>query len=1338
MERTYPIGNSKWGPIIANNVTFNVMNEYGMGNENNAEIIAKITQNSFPISYNSDTETSIKVLYDKPSYDIIKPSLKIYREEKKNVEETLKTGCTTKRKTNRSSNRKEPKNTVKKIPTRSDTKIPFNVNRYQGKYKELNLGKAKKKESSKDEYKDEHKERMKKVKSDAIKIRLENAFNTKFGKKREYIDPRVKYKEEVKKKEKEAKEQHKKKREQMLRGRKKVLGLEFINTKSSDISIKSEVKKESSNKKDEISEELKAKRKQLVKDQYDRIVTEKRRKKETKERLENERARKLKELYEYTKLSVTYEKPKKVNEKPQNAIKLNNWIRGLIEESGRVIINKSVTGKVYEDTPRKSLADIQREAASKKAAELRKKICSKERKVVEDSIKPLLQIEQRNESIEYKRTPLTLPKKERVNSTLNNNKHVEHIEEIMVKPEDNLIEYPYIQTQEEQISNIEETKVIEFNKKPIKSKKEGVKGEDAMMKKMEVRKSKDRRSPRTLTRDLPGVTGLAKHYKKERLMDKRDIAATQIQKHVRGYITRQGVKKLHEQYQIIDNQLNKLYDEKNMFDFDDELLMEKDPYNVVNLFIERNVKRLKEKFGLEDKSQPEVLKDKEHVQENTKANIEEDLQRDTKEEVKNNLREDVKDDQQEKVNIKEDELNEKDNIKTKLQADLIVEKHESDIQEKSVKSEPVDRFLEAVKGMQTQHREGIPEIVNHLYTHLDNLNKTQTEHKADIRYPSEIVSEIEPSVIDKKDKSIDEEIINREIEQDPEYKKEVEKIRSRLPEKAEDERRIELIKKRILTERILEEKRRAIEEGVKDQILKQEEEEVNKLYQDALQYDIKAEIENRTALTLDLIKSKANEITDEEITYENIDESDIDARKALKYSDSISEEIKGGEGKGYLKTSSYGYSMKFEKDSQVESIIVNNKLPAKIVPTEPQSKLYASSEDSEAVTGSDIDWVLSLEQSFDTNKQPHETKTEVDQEYPDDFEEEISINQETPKSIKGRTDKPESPYAPVKPNKQPQDATQLTNELINKAIPKIMKELIEESKEELNVNILNEKTDKIVDEIMIELLEEIKTSLFPIRYHRKGTSAPPKRHVTGICTTLPYVEKYIDEVFDSILKDPETFIQVISQPLTKDSLYSLRRIQDEDIDVLFDTIPDTIQLVLPVEKYLHIERSRKLDDILEHPESPQHEAFLTELFNIHHKCIFDAINYALDFYRPYGIRGPPSTWSKQTRVLTFRNGSVESIKDILKEVKAKVMSWASHNAGALTLLEHNENTENKLKLEQMREERLESMLSIEVNEEKLDWIDYEKEETQTILDLADIILEEFVSEAVTIMNLSTY
>jgi len=41
----------------------------------------------------------------------------------------------------------------------------------------------------------------------------------------------------------------------------------------------------------------------------------------------------------------------------------------------------------------------------------------------------------------------------------------------------------------------------------------------------------------------------------------------------------------------------------------------------------------------------------------------------------------------------------------------------------------------------------------------------------------------------------------------------------------------------------------------------------------------------------------------------------------------------------------------------------------------------------------------------------------------------------------------------------------------------------------------------------------------------------------------------------------------------------------------------------------------------------ENQSMLAEWENIHNKVLFDAVNDALDEFRPYGLKGPPSPWS---------------------------------------------------------------------------------------------------------------
>ena len=77
------------------------------------------------------------------------------------------------------------------------------------------------------------------------------------------------------------------------------------------------------------------------------------------------------------------------------------------------------------------------------------------------------------------------------------------------------------------------------------------------------------------------------------------------------------------------------------------------------------------------------------------------------------------------------------------------------------------------------------------------------------------------------------------------------------------------------------------------------------------------------------------------------------------------------------------------------------------------------------------------------------------------------------------------------------------------------------------------------------------------------------------------------------------------------------------------------------------------------------KSFVAEMENIHNKAIFDAVNEALDGYRPYGLKGPPLPWSKQSKTLTFKYGREETFDFLIEKVKYKMLEWAHLNAGML-------------------------------------------------------------------------
>ena len=125
--------------------------------------------------------------------------------------------------------------------------------------------------------------------------------------------------------------------------------------------------------------------------------------------------------------------------------------------------------------------------------------------------------------------------------------------------------------------------------------------------------------------------------------------------------------------------------------------------------------------------------------------------------------------------------------------------------------------------------------------------------------------------------------------------------------------------------------------------------------------------------------------------------------------------------------------------------------------------------------------------------------------------------------------------------------------------------------------------------------------------------------------------------------------------------------------------------------------------------------------NIHNKAIFDAVNEALDGLRPYGLKGPPLPWSKQSRALTYKNGEPTEIPKIKTRIENKIIGWIG---------DQNPNEPSP----DAWEKRLAVILANEIEESEPLWTDYEFEETHVKIDIADVILDELYNETVQIMQ----
>lgn len=140
--------------------------------------------------------------------------------------------------------------------------------------------------------------------------------------------------------------------------------------------------------------------------------------------------------------------------------------------------------------------------------------------------------------------------------------------------------------------------------------------------------------------------------------------------------------------------------------------------------------------------------------------------------------------------------------------------------------------------------------------------------------------------------------------------------------------------------------------------------------------------------------------------------------------------------------------------------------------------------------------------------------------------------------------------------------------------------------------------------------------------------------------------------------------------------------------------------------------------------------------HIQNKAIFDGINEALDIFRPHGKKGEPLPWTgKGAFIVDYTKTEVES-SQILACVMNTLLDWNSFKIGPLPWKEfYNKEKFDEDKFAEYREKKLATILAYDVEkEDKEKWLDYETEESQTKLDLADIVLDTLVEEIVECLN----
>lgn len=126
------------------------------------------------------------------------------------------------------------------------------------------------------------------------------------------------------------------------------------------------------------------------------------------------------------------------------------------------------------------------------------------------------------------------------------------------------------------------------------------------------------------------------------------------------------------------------------------------------------------------------------------------------------------------------------------------------------------------------------------------------------------------------------------------------------------------------------------------------------------------------------------------------------------------------------------------------------------------------------------------------------------------------------------------------------------------------------------------------------------------------------------------------------------------------------------------------------------------------------------------RLVIDGINESLSAYRLYGAKGVPVPWSKAKRVIS----TDFLLEEVCSRGKEQIRQWTGQCIGQIPtpdlILPTGQIDEDQLQTR--REEKLSLALMKDLREREPTWTDYEAEETQVKLDLADMVLDHIITE----------
>ena len=219
-------------------------------------------------------------------------------------------------------------------------------------------------------------------------------------------------------------------------------------------------------------------------------------------------------------------------------------------------------------------------------------------------------------------------------------------------------------------------------------------------------------------------------------------------------------------------------------------------------------------------------------------------------------------------------------------------------------------------------------------------------------------------------------------------------------------------------------------------------------------------------------------------------------------------------------------------------------------------------------------------------------------------------------------------------------------------------------------------------------------------------------------TSPEYIRRFLSEVFSSI--DLISLKTELKRGSKRDPLKELRKIREQDLGF---TEKEPFDPILNIKEIIENFEGELSDEII------TTQRLVNQADKIHKVMILSVADEAMQVFRPYGLLGVPLEWSEKTRKV--KEYEVD-LKKVINRTIETVEEFARFEIGKIPteeMIQSNGKLDEEL-IQDIREDALGYAIKREIIDFDWVWTEYEFEETQVKIDLADMILAELAEEVV--------